>query len=173
VTDPDALPPPPRPLDHQVRSAMLRGLRPELHRRRRSQLRQGRPRLRGVTVGFVLAGVAVTGATTFAAFRSAPDEFVHCYSKESRDFSASFPGTSVMVTGEPRPDPVDQCALVWRDAILRPGLSGPQVPDPGRPRTEIPRLEACVAPDGTAAVFPGRAGACARLGLPRYVREES
>lgn len=161
-----ALPTPSRPLDAGARQAMYRALRPELRPSRGLGPRR-------VAVGFVLAGLAATGATTYAAFRTAPDEFVHCYSQESRDFSASFPGTSVMVAGEPRPDPVDQCAAVWRDGILRPGLAEPQVPEQDLPRFEVPRLEACVAPDGTAAVFPGSPGACARLELPRYVAERN
>jgi hypothetical protein len=170
VTDPDAFPTPPRPLDSSARAAMLRALRPELHPELHRRPRWG---LRGATAGFVLAGLAVTGATTYAAFRTAPDEFVHCYSEESEDFSAKFPGARVMVSSSgSRPDPVEQCAQLWRDGILRPGLSGFSTPDPGRAAARPPRLEACVAPDGTAAVFPGPSGACARLGLPRYVAED-
>jgi hypothetical protein len=160
----DALPEPP-PLGPHTRAAMKRALRPELRERR------GPGRLRVLAAGFAVAGLATTGAATYVAFREAPDQFVHCYSELSRDFSIGFPGVDVAFAapdGE-RPDPVAQCAQVWRDGGLRQGESGPQVPDPGA-RLPVPELSACVLPDGSAAVFPGDA-ACARLGLPRYVPE--
>jgi hypothetical protein len=58
------------------------------------------------------------------------------------------------------------CAALYRAGNLKAGVAGIN-PKPGSGNHRVPPLAACVLPDGTAGVFPGGPGTCARLGLPR------
>jgi len=56
------------------------------------------------------------------------------------------------------------CSLPWRDGILRAGSTRQHTPD-GKTHP-VPHLVGCTLMDGSAAVFPGNAETCQRLGLP-------
>lgn len=62
-------------------------------------------------------------------------------------------------------DAVSVCAALYRQGIMKLGVGivreGPVVGD-----QNVPPLIACTLTNGTAAVFPGRHGTCAALGLP-------
>jgi hypothetical protein len=64
---------------------------------------------------------------------------------------------------------VSVCAALYRQGIMKLGVGvvrgGPVVGD-----RKVPPLIACTLTNGTAAVFPGRHGTCASLGLPNATR---
>jgi hypothetical protein len=62
-------------------------------------------------------------------------------------------------------DALSVCAAFWRQGILRPGAREPFPPNQADPYP-VPQLVACVMPDGTAAIFPGKPGTCTALSLP-------
>lgn len=144
--------------------AVKRALLSEMHEGKR---RRPSPRL--LLASVAVLGLTATGAATYVATASPDDEsLVRCYSVESLDFGDSFPGTSVAVSND-NLEPVPQCALAWRDGILRNGFDEPQQPVPGRFSKSVPDLTACVLPTGVVGVFPGPDGVCQRLSLPVYV----
>lgn len=143
---------------------MKRALRHEM------SCRQSRRWHVSVPVAAAVAAVslAATGAGVYIQSSVASDTSqVRCYSQQSRDFGKGFPGTSVALDATGSLTPTQQCALVWRDGILRPGLSRPQNPDTSR-RGPVPALQACVLPNGMAAVFPGDDKVCELLSRPTY-----
>jgi len=122
-----------------------------------------------VAVAAAGVGLAATGAGFYIQSSTASDtSLVRCYSQPSRDFGKGFPGTSVALDVTGASSPTQQCALVWRDGILRPGQPRPQDPDTSR-TAPVPALQACVLPNGMAAVFPGDDGVCEKLSRPTYI----
>lgn len=159
--------PPPRPLPPAVRDAQSRLLAEIVGRRR--------PRWRSRFVIFpaalVLAGGGVAAAVRASLGEVTDRDTARCYSVAERHDGRDFPGTSVAVA-HPDSDVVGQvedavatCALVWRDGALEIGKRRAQPYRPGVDRP-VPSLVGCVLPDGSAAVFPGDAQTCSRLGLP-------
>ncbi len=147
------------------KDAVKRALRTELHAKPARQRRWTMP----VALGIAGVSLAATGAGVYVKLADTTDRsLVRCYSEQSRDFGDGFPGTSVALSDNNQADPAAQCALVWRDGILRPGESKPQQPDPGRFEGQIPTLQTCVLHNGIAAVFPGDANVCQLLSLPVY-----
>jgi uncharacterized membrane protein len=61
------------------------------------------------------------------------------------------------------------CAGLYRQGYLKKGVSSTN-PHPGRGAHPVPHLVICAWKDGSAAVFPGSSGTCARLNLPAAAR---
>lgn len=128
------------------------------------------------TLGAVL-GLAIMGAGTATAvviLQPAPVTDHHtarCYQEVSTNFGDDFPGITVAeavandnaTDGEVRA-PIQVCAATW-EAGAFPVRDYRAYPPPSSP-SPVPELIGCVLPDGTAAVFPGNAATCDRLGLP-------
>jgi hypothetical protein len=129
--------------------------------------------LRWATVGVALCGV-FTGGVATATMLQAPatvrDE-VRCYSAARLDESDSFTGVTLSgITGRDEAsdaagDAVRLCAAMWRQGVLAPEGSARMPSD--TPGMQAPSLVGCTLDKGIAAVFPGDADVCARLGLPK------
>jgi hypothetical protein len=66
-------------------------------------------------------------------------------------------------------DALGTCRALFRAGMLKSGRPVGRPPTrPGHHRP--PNLVACVWPGGTAAIFPGHRGTCAKLGLPAAAR---
>lgn len=122
-----------------------------------------------------IAGGLVTGGGVAAAVvvlqsqNPTVRDVARCYSEVSSNFSSSFPGTEVtiapLIVGSTNTDVPSQvislCSASWRLGFARPA--------PGAPASSgnnpVPSLIACVLPSGEAAVFPGDAATCTKLGL--------
>lgn len=157
----------------------------ERARAARSQLEQIVATRRGTArrrAGLVAcAGVVVVLGTSAGAVAyvraSAPVTYkteARCYTVASLAGGDNFRGTTVADAARPGStaavdDALSVCAALFRQGFLRVGAAGMPPPGPGigKPDHRVPRLTECVLPDGTAAVFPGNAGTCQRLGLPR------
>jgi hypothetical protein len=57
------------------------------------------------------------------------------------------------------------CADLWREGFLSTGASGISRPISNSVSHRVPALVVCTMSNGTAAVFPGRAGTCAKLAM--------
>jgi hypothetical protein len=77
---------------------------------------------------------------------------------------ADKPGT----TGAVR-NAAQACASLYRQGYLTQGAQRID-PRPGTGGHAVPQLQVCTWPDGTAAVFPGPDGICAKLDLPAAAR---
>jgi hypothetical protein len=93
-----------------------------------------------------------------------------CYTVDSLAAGTNFFGTTIANAGRPGTtaqvnDALSVCAALWRQGCLKHGARTALRPGPNEHRP-VPTLVACTLPNGTAAVFPGRRGTCARLGLP-------
>lgn len=123
----------------------------------------------GVTL---LAAGGVAAAVALLAAQPATDRSVgRCYSVISSNFGDDFPGSSMSNAARPGqtapelpPVALENCAAAWRaGAMTAPGTQ----PTPNAAgQYPVPALVACVLPSGEAAVFPGPASTCSRLGLP-------
>jgi len=140
----------------------------------------GRVIVVGALAAGVLAGGSAAAAVLLAPARPTVFDQARCYSEPSRDFSASFPGTSI-ATATPVgqtdatdvPDQaLDACSAVWRQGLLVYGAER-ALPGPGTSDDPVPRLAVCVLPSGEAAVFPGDADTCGALGLPAMAADGS
>ena len=134
-------------------------------------LRQHEPAFLAV-VSLVIGVLCVTGAAAFLKLQPPTDRsMARCYTAEHLGEGNTFPGTSVSVSGPPGTraqleNALAHCSSLWREGFLGPG-SGLLRPDPADPPVDIrslPTLVACTLTDGTAAVFPGDASTCGRLG---------
>lgn len=118
------------------------------------------------------AAVLVGGGTAaaYVTLRPAPvtdKSVVHCYAKASLTGGPSV-GTDIGMPGrapDSGPVPIQHavaaCAAMWRSGVLPDSHKYAQ----SQVSYAVPPLAGCTLPDGTAAVFPGRTGTCARLGL--------
>jgi len=66
-------------------------------------------------------------------------------------------------------DALLNCASLFRQGYLTQGAKRLES-SPGKGAHSVPALVVCTWHDGSAAVFPGRKGTCARLGLPAAAR---
>lgn len=123
-----------------------------------------------LAIGVATLAVATTGAGVAAYVASAPvtdHSVVHCFtSLGTRDRDL---GTDTNYLSESH-DAVETCANLWRAGVLQLGKAQAQVqaiPSSGPLSQDLPAplLVACTL-HGEAAVFPGDAGTCRRLGLP-------
>lgn len=169
--------PPERPMPSQRRHALREVLMAEV-RRSRPWWRRSR---QAATVGagaiaLVLAGGA---ATAYVAFQPTTDDYsVVCYSAPRMDGDVASARVGVgraEATDSPNAsgqaatvdDPIETCAQLWQQGMLREnakelGETGPPVS-----RTEVPQLVSCTLEDGMAGVFPGDADTCRSLDLPQ------
>lgn len=123
--------------------------------------------------GVAVVAVAFVGSGTAFAYTKLTSQPVtdfstaRCYTSASVAAvdGSSFPGTTVAVAdGSSVTDALAMCADLWRQGVLREGVTEPQAPDPSGSFT-VPALAGCVLPDGRAAIIPGSADVCQSLGL--------
>jgi hypothetical protein len=122
---------------------------------------------------------AVTGAVVVLGTSAAAVTYVHYQSvtnkSEARCYSvASTAGgdrhMTIAAAGAPgsvgRVDhALSVCGDLWREGFLRTGAPGIVRPVNTSFNHRVPALVVCTMSDGSAAVFPGKAGTCAKLGL--------
>jgi hypothetical protein len=118
----------------------------------------------GVTVAAGAAQQIVAPTKTLAA---------HCFSKVTTDTAyaadVSYAGDIIgpnLLRQTRIGDPVQVCSDIWEQGVLTPGrrMQGPSLhPAHGH---AVPQLVACTL-GREAAVYPGDATTCARLGLPK------
>jgi hypothetical protein len=128
-----------------------------------------RSRLRRWLVSLGVGGVVVATAGAGVAYLAAEPAkdrtgAVHCFTGPKLNTQDG--GTSTNYSGRPA-DAIAACALLWQNAILQLGAGSPLPPStPAQVALQpVPHLVACVYQD-VAAVFPGDADLCQRLGLP-------
>jgi hypothetical protein len=130
--------------------------------------------------GFVIGGgigliVVVSGGTALAVslIKPAPvtnTAYARCYSVATYDAgSSTFSGTTIAQPSSPTEAgrvemAVEVCSALWQAGILQPGTPT-SIVHPGLSAYSVPALVGCTLPDGAAAVFPGDAETCERLGL--------
>ena len=130
---------------------------------------------RNVTGGLVVALIVATGGGTAAAYaylhpRAVTNKgYARCYSEPVYAQGSIFPGTTIATAvGEGSngsiEDALDTCASLWQVGALTPGAPRAVAPVAGR-SYPAPALVGCTLSNGIAAVFPGGADTCDRLGL--------
>lgn len=139
--------------------------------RRSAQTRKRR------TPAVVAAAIAVvlisSGAAAFAVAAYKPVTNTHiarCFT------SASTTGYATMIAVPGKPGTVghvtnahNQCASLYSHGYLRRGARR-EIARPSKGPHPVPHLVVCTWNDGSAAVFPGKKGTCARLDLPAAAR---
>lgn len=120
-------------------------------------------------LGVLAIGVAATaGAVLLQPASVSNSEIVLCMTHAERDADGGYPGSSATVaspSGAGRvADAVELCSLMWHQGVLDEEFDPTAASNPpGRVPDE---LQACVMPDGSAAVVPSsNAAICAALGL--------
>jgi len=132
-------------------------------RRRRWQ----RPWLAAMTGGVVLLGTSA--AVTYAHFQAVTNKTdARCYTVASTSGPDHY--TTIAAPGVPgSPGRVEHarsvCADLWRQGFLSAGAPGIARPRHSSVSHRVPALVVCTMSNGTAAVFPGQAGTCAKLGM--------
>jgi hypothetical protein len=157
-----------RPFPSARRAAVKRMLMAEVRASRRSWWRAPAAVALGAVVGVsVLAGAAqqiVAPTRTLSAY---------CFTKVTTDTAyaadVSYAGDIIgpnLLRSSKIDDPVKVCGDIWEQGVLTPDrrMVG-AAPSPTHGHA-VPRLVACTLA-GQAAVYPGDATTCARLGLPR------
>ena len=133
-----------------------------------------------VAAGVGLATLGAGAAAAYVALRPAHitnKQTARCYTVVTYTKGTVFPGTTVAQFGsDGNPgqveNAIDTCAALWRTGILERGVPVPVLrPAPGT--HVVPRLVACVLPGGAAAIYPGPADTCVRLGLAPAVTASS
>lgn len=113
----------------------------------------GRLPRRGVAVVAVLAAAGVVAAAAWVTLAptSTIEHQVTCYSKASLDSTEStgqnFPNDPADKAGEIA---LDECRLLWSAGAI----GSPAPVTPGSTKYAVPRLQLCIAPRETYAVFP-------------------
>lgn len=144
---------------------------------KRSAAKSGRRRAKRVTIAAGAAAIVLaTGAAAFAIAEYQPvtnEARARCYTVadvSQRDVAtialAGKPGTKAEVKHAR-----SSCAALFRQGFLRLGVAGVNL-SPSKGRHHVPALVVCTMNDGTAAVFPGGPGTCAKLGLPAATRQD-
>ena len=127
-----------------------------------------------VVIAAAIAIVLIsTGAAAFAVATSAPvtnKQVARCFTVADKSgYSntaavADKPGTQGQVKNARA-----LCAWLYRKGYLKKGAKQ-FIRHPKRGTHPVPHLVTCTWRDGSAAVFPGGRGTCARLGLPAAAR---
>lgn len=125
----------------------------------------------------VLGGGSAAAYVTLKAAPATDTSQVHCYARASLSSDGQWangteigqPGTAPSSGLVPIRHAMAACGALWRSGVL-PDPRHYTQPDAAHP---VPALVGCVLPDGTAAIFPGPADTCARLGLPRLTSARS
>jgi hypothetical protein len=165
-----SLPPVP-PIPPDRRAAMRRQLEAVVADKHGLVLWRRHPRLIAAGVIAIALSTAMGGV---AYLQNAPvtnKASVRCYTAATYSPGRDFLGATV---AEPAPagskgpgqveDALAACTALWRQGFLVEG-SKPVVPAQNTV-APVPALVVCTLSDGSAAVFPGDQGLCARLGLP-------
>lgn len=132
-------------------------------RRRRWQ----RPGFAAVAGGLVVLGTsAAVTYVHYAAVTNRTD--ARCYTVASTVGGDHY--TTIAAVGKPgSPGRVERarsvCGDLWRKGFLSTGAPGISRPVNSSVNHRVPALVVCTMSDGTAAVFPGQAATCAKLGL--------
>jgi len=134
------------------------------------QAQRRRRRLLGWSgVGVLAIGVAATaGAVLLQPTTVSNTEMVLCMTEAERSVDGGYPGSSATIaspSGAGRvADAVGLCTLMWEQGVFDEAFDPTAASNPpGRVPDE---LQACVMPDGSAAVVPSsNASICAALGL--------
>jgi hypothetical protein len=123
-----------------------------------------------VSVAAVTVALGATAGLTYSHFQPVTNTTTaRCYTVPSTAGDEHF--TTIAAAGQPgSPGRVGHarsvCASLWRHGFLSTGASGINRPPPDSTVTyPVPALVVCTMPDGTAAVLPGNAGTCGKLGL--------
>src|SRR5215467_12597158 len=127
-----------------------------------------------VAVAAVIAiALLSSGAAAFAVVAHQPVTNTHlarCFT------SASVSGFATVISAPGGPGSVghvakahNQCADLYRDGYLKKGVRR-EIARPAGGDHPVPHLVVCTWNDGSAAVFPGQKGTCARLDLPAAAR---
>jgi hypothetical protein len=173
MSDPDLtlLPAEPFPLDRRdrLRGELVALVHADSATRPRRKL--NRFMLAGGAAVLVVAGGGTAAAIAYFGSTPVTDRTsARCYSAISTDFGSEFPGTTIAAaqasdgSGGQVVAPIEACAAAWRVGIPQ-GIP----PNKANPPYPVPNLAGCVLPDGSAAVFPGPADTCQRLGLPTAI----
>ena len=135
--------------------------------------RSRRPRRPVLVASGVAATVVATGACAFAiaGYQPVTSKYVaRCYTVASLSTSRYTTIAQAGPVGAPQPqigNALSVCADLFRQGLLKAGGPGLNPYADVKIDHTVPRLVECTMSDGTAAVFPGGAGTCAILGLPR------
>jgi hypothetical protein len=131
-----------------------------------------RVRRMALAIGTGTVLVATVGAGAAAYFSEAPTvhSSVSCYT--SAGTSAQDLGTQTNYRAADQ-DAVAICAALWEIGDLHLGVTGPTPPSTAAEPSGVPAppLVACVL-HGEAAVFPGDATTCQKLGLPVLAKQK-
>jgi hypothetical protein len=161
-------PTPFRRLPPQSREAMRRELEAVVAKVDRR--RPHRTAVIGGATAFIVLGTGA-GAAVYLRHESVTNKsYARCYTTDSVGSGTNFVGTTIAEAGSPgKPGQVNNalsvCSALWREGIIGPN-SGPSGNVSRSTTYPVPNLAVCRMPDGTAAVFPGDAKTCAKLGLP-------
>jgi hypothetical protein len=148
---------------------------PRLHLTRRAIL------VVSLVGGIITAGGVAAAVVTLRPQNPSVRDTARCYSKVSTNFSSSFPGGEVGIAQQLNPatnasvptntdvpsQVISLCATMWSWGFSKPGIGAPRTSE----NNPVPSLVACVLPSGEAAVFPGNAATCTKLGLPVMSRQ--
>jgi hypothetical protein len=130
-----------------------------------SPMRRARRTVLALGSATVLVATVGAGAAYFAYAPATEHSSVYCYTAAGTD--AKDLGTETNYRAEDQ-DAVAVCAALWAGGVLQLGADLPTPPSrlgPLPTSQPVPPLVACVL-HGEAAVFPGDAGTCQKLGLP-------
>jgi hypothetical protein len=123
-----------------------------------------------IGTGTVLVATIAAGAAAYFSETPTVRSSVYCYT--SAGTSAQDLGTETNYRAADQ-DAVAICAALWEIGDLHLGLTGPTPPSTAAEPSAlpVPPLVACVL-HGEAAVFPGDASTCQRLGLPVLAKKK-
>ncbi len=156
----------PPALPARKRQAARRELERIVTRSRRWR-RWQRPWFAAATGGVVILGTSA--AVTYAHYQAVTNKTdARCYTVASTAGPGHY--TTVVTAGAPGSPALvnharDVCADMWAQGFLSAGAPGIIRPRSTSVPHRVPALVVCTMSDGTAAVFPGQAGTCAKLGM--------
>jgi hypothetical protein len=164
---------------HPQRMPVLPERRRKAARRQLEQIvaRSAKPGRR-VTPAAIAAGTAAIVLATGAAAIAAAVYQPVTNKTEARCFTvADKSGFATAIAGAGKPgtkggtveNAREMCAALYRQGLLTRGAQRINRRPPKGVHL-VPKLQVCTWPDGTAAVFPGPHGICAKLDLPAAAR---
>jgi hypothetical protein len=132
---------------------------------------RGRKYFAGLGAGVILvAGGGTALAWAYLHPRAVTDKTqARCYSDDTYTPDRTFNGSTVATADSPTligrvQNALDSCAALWQAGVLQPGALR-AIADPTPSSYPVPALVGCTLPNGIAAVFPGTASTCDRVGL--------
>ena len=121
-------------------------------------------------VVIVLGGGGTAAAWAYLHPRAVTDQTqARCYSDDLYVRGPTFHGTAVATPDSATAigrvqDALDICASLWQVGAIQPGAVV-AITNRNARSYPVPALVGCTLPDGAAAVFPGTADTCDRVGL--------